>query len=230
MSLAKRIGKSETLRGLLCWLVAQYVRLVWLTGRWRVENAHIPGAFWDQGRPFILAFWHNRILMMPKAWRAGAPLTMLASQHRDGRMIARMVSHFGIGAVEGSSTRGGGPATRALLRVLKAGRCIGITPDGPKGPRQRTAMGVVALARLSGCPVIPAACATASHRHLASWDLFQVARPFTRGLVVWGEPIHVPRDLDEDGMEQWRLTIETALNAQAAEADRRMGVNPVGPA
>lgn len=227
MSLAKRIGKSERIRGALCWLASQYIRLVWATGRWQVEGADIPAAFWDQGKPFILAFWHGRLLMMPKCWRETMPIHMLISQHRDGQLIARTVGHFGIRTVEGSSTRGGAGALRAMLKALKAGECIGITPDGPKGPRMRASDGIVAVARMSGCPVIPATYAAANHRRLGSWDRFLVPLPFTRGVILWGQPIAIGRDVDE---AQARQIIEDALNTQAAEADRRMGAEPVQPA
>ncbi|MCR6629078.1 MAG: lysophospholipid acyltransferase family protein [Magnetospirillum sp.] len=227
MGLAKRIGKNERIRGALCWLVAQYVRLVWLTGRWRVVGGDIPARFWDRGEPFILAFWHGRLLMMPKSWRGGMPIHMLISQHRDGQLIARTVGHFGIHTVEGSTTRGGAGALRAMLKALKGGECIGITPDGPKGPRMRASDGIVAVARLSGCPVIPATYAAAGARRLGSWDRFLIPLPFSRGLILWGEPITVARDGDEAAARQ---AIEDAMNAQTAEADRLMGMDPVQPA
>lgn len=229
MGLAKRIGKSETLRGTLCWLVAQYIRLVWWTGRWRIENGHVPAAFWDEEKPFILAFWHGRLLMVPEIWRDGVPLSVLISQHRDGQLIARTVAPLGVGSIPGSSTRGGTQAVRTMLKMLRAGDCVGITPDGPKGPRMRATSGVVAVARLSGCPVIPMAYSARRHRRLRSWDRFLVPLPFTRGVVLWGEPIAVPKDLDEAGIEEWRDRIERTLNAQAAEADRLAGVPPVPP-
>ena len=227
MGLAKRIGKSERIRGTLCWLASLYIRLVWATGRWRVEGEDIPAAFWDQGKPFILAFWHGRLLMMPKSWHPSRPIHMLISGHRDGQLIARTVGHFDIRTIEGSTTRGGAGALRAMMKALKAGECIGITPDGPKGPRMRASDGIVAAARLSGCPVIPATYAAASHRRLRSWDRFLVPLPFTRGVIVWGEPIPVGRDTDEVEIRQ---RIEDAMNAQAAYADRLMDVEPVEPA
>ncbi|MGE5546919.1 MAG: lysophospholipid acyltransferase family protein [Solirubrobacterales bacterium] len=230
MGLAKRIGKSEGLRGALCWLAAQYVRLVWATGRWRIENSALANRLWDEGRPFILAFWHNRLLMMPKSWRAGVPIHMLISQHRDGQLIARTVGHFGIGTVAGSTTRGGAGALRAMLKALKAGECVGITPDGPKGPRQRASEGIVSVAKLSGCPILPATYAVESRRVLRSWDRFVIPLPFSRGVVRWGDPIEVPRDADAEALEQARRRIEEAMNLLAVGADRDVGAEAIEPA
>lgn len=230
MSWAKRIGRSERLRGLLCWLGSLYIRLVHLTGRWEVVNCGHARERWDRGQPFILAFWHGRILMMPKSWRAGVPIHMLISQHRDGQLIARTVAHFGIRTVQGSTTRGGSAALRAMLKFLKAGECVGITPDGPKGPRMRASDGIVAVARLSGVPILPATFATSRRRLLGSWDRFAVALPFSRGVFVWGDPITVPKEAGEAEMEAARLAVEASLNAITAQADHLMGRTTPEPA
>ena len=230
MGLAKHIGKNETIRGFLCWVAAQYIRLIWLTARWQVENGHIPVAFWDQGKPFILTFWHGRLLMMMKSWRPGVPIHMLASEHRDGQLIVRTSAHFGIGSVTGSTSRGGAAGLRAMLRLLKAGECVGITPDGPKGPRMRATDGILTVAKLSGCPIIPLTYSVSPRRLLRSWDRFVVPRPFGRGVFIWGEPIWVARDADAGQIEDLRLRMEQTLNAMADRADGLMGQDPVPPA
>jgi lysophospholipid acyltransferase (LPLAT)-like uncharacterized protein len=223
MGLLKRIGYNERFRGLMCWLGALYIRLVHATGRWTVIGGDAPAQAWDSGRPFILAFWHGRILMMPKSWRAGVPINMLISHHRDGQLIARTVSHFGISWLAGSSTHGGSAALRTMLKVLKAGECVGITPDGPKGPRMRATLGIVNAARLSGCPIIPATFGVRRRRVLNSWDRFIVALPFSRGVFVWGAPISVPRDADQATLEQIRQTVESELNRITDQADAWSG-------
>lgn len=230
MGVVKSIGRNERIRGALCWLAAQYIRLVWATGRWDVVGGHIPAAYWDEGRPFILAFWHGRLLMMMKIWRGGMPIHMLISQHRDGKLIARTSAHFGIGSIEGSSSRGGAQALRTILKTLRGGNCIGITPDGPRGPRMHVSAGMVNIARLSGCPIIPACYSSTSRRLLKSWDRFAVTFPFSRGVFTWGDPILVDKDLDEAGVEDMRVKIQAIMVAQAADADRRMAVPPVDPA
>ena len=230
MGLAKRIGKSEGLRGLLCWLGSLYIRFVYLTGRWRVVNGGPAQELWDQGKPFILAFWHGRILMMPKSWRRSVAIHMLISQHRDGQLIARTVSHFGIDTVQGSTTRGGSAALRAMLKFLKNGECVGITPDGPKGPRMRASDGIISVAKLAGVPILPATFATSRRRLLGSWDRFAVALPFAAGVFVWGEPISVPRDADETELERLRLAVEHSLNAITGQADAMVGQDTPEPA
>lgn len=230
MGLVKEIGKNERIRGTLCWIAAQYIRLVWATGRWDMVRADIPKQYWDQGKPFILAFWHGRLLMMMKIWRDGMPIHMLISGHRDGKLIARTSAHFGIGSIEGSSSRGGAQALRTIIKTLKGGNCIGITPDGPRGPRMHASAGMINIARMSGCPIIPACYSSTSRRLLKSWDRFAVTFPFSRGIFLWGDPIEVPKDLDEAGVEEMRLKVQAIMVAQAAEADRMMGVEPVEPA
>lgn len=219
MSLLKRVLKSEGFRRFVCWVGAQYIRLVHATGRWQVVRGQVPRAYWDRGEPFILCFWHGRILMMPYCWDRAKPIHMLISQHRDGRLISHTVSHFGIETVAGSSSKGGLEALRTMLKKLKAGECVGITPDGPRGPRMRASEGIVAVARLSGVPIVPCTFATAKRKHLRSWDRFLVAYPFSAGVFVWGEPISVPRDADAEAQERARLDVEAALNAITAEAD-----------
>jgi lysophospholipid acyltransferase (LPLAT)-like uncharacterized protein len=226
----KRVLGNEAVRRFLCRLGAQYIRLAHATGTWTTVRDHIPRRFWDEGKPFILCFWHGRLLMMPYCWDRGATIHMLISQHRDGQIIANTVSHFGIETVAGSSTRGGAAAMRAMLKVLKGGDYVGITPDGPRGPRMRASDGVIGVARLAGVPIIPAAYGVNKRSVLSSWDRFIVAWPFARGVVVWGEPIEVPRDADEGTSEAARLRVEDTLNAVTREADDLCGVIPIEPA
>lgn len=226
----KRFLRSDAVQRALCALAALYIRFVHLSGRWETAGGDIPKAFWDRGEPFILCFWHGRILMMPYCWRRAVPIHMLISRHRDGKIIARTVAHFGIATVAGSSSRGGGAALRALVRELRQGNCIGITPDGPRGPRMRASLGVAQVARLSGAAVIPAAFSCAPRRVLSSWDRFVVALPFARGVFVWGEPVRVARDADEAAVERARGAIESGLNAVTERADRLCGQTPVEPA
>lgn len=111
-----------------------WIRLVWATSRWEVVGGEIPRRLHAAKRPFIVAFWHGRLLMMPMAWERSVPIRMLISAHRDGRLIADSVAAFGIESIAGSSTRGGSTALRQMVKALRQGVCVGITPDGRGGP------------------------------------------------------------------------------------------------
>ncbi|HLY57827.1 MAG TPA: lysophospholipid acyltransferase family protein [Stellaceae bacterium] len=226
----KRFLRAPWMTRILCWLIAVYIRLVNATSRFETVGAERPRRLWDAGTPFILAFWHGRLLMAPMAWRRGASMNMLISSHADGRIIAGAIGHFGLGTVTGSSSQGGTGALRAVLKALKAGENVGFTPDGPRGPAMRASTGVVAAARLSGAPILPLAYATTHRRVLGSWDRFHLALPFSRGVFVWGDPVSVARDAEDAEVEQARLEVEDRLNRITAEADRRCGHAPVQPA
>jgi lysophospholipid acyltransferase (LPLAT)-like uncharacterized protein len=222
--------RDERVRRLLCRLAARYLKLVHLSGRWSVVGGEAPARLWDEGRPFILCFWHGRLSMMPFCWRPGVPIRMLISRHRDGQLIADTVRHFGIDIIAGSTARGGTFALRQLIKALRSGECVGITPDGPRGPRMRASEGVVAVARLAGVPIVPASFGVDRRRVLATWDRFVVPWPFGRGVFVWGPPIRVPEDADAAALEAARREVEDALNRVTGEADRRSGHAPMEPA
>src|SRR6476469_2160702 len=130
----RHLFRSEGLRRLFCWVIQLYIRFVYRTNRWSVEVGDIPLRLRQQGQPFILAFWHGRLLMIPMAWQRLAPMHMLISAHPDGQIIADAVTYFGVDSIAGSTSRGGSAALRTMLKRLKAGDCVGITPDGPRGP------------------------------------------------------------------------------------------------
>ena len=229
MRVAKRWLRSKFSLAAVSWLIAIYARLVWCTGRWQIEGREHLLRHVDRGRPTLAAFWHGRILVMPFAWHDRAPFHMLISSHIDGRLIAGAVNHFGIDCIAGSSSEGGGAALRSMLRHLKAGDGVGITPDGPDGPAMRAKPGIAVAAHLSHATVLTVTYATRWRRILGSWDRFHLPLPFSRGVMIYGEPIEVANDADPAAIEACRVLIEQRLNAITAEADRRMGHEAVAP-
>jgi lysophospholipid acyltransferase (LPLAT)-like uncharacterized protein len=224
----RRLLRNRRVRGAACWAIHYYIRLVYRTNRWTVEDEEFPRRLLAAGRPFIGAFWHGRMMMIPLGWRRMARMHMLISAHRDGRIIADAVAYFGIDAIAGSTRRGGSAALRIMLKRLKEGDCVAITPDGPRGPAMSASTGIVNVARLAQVPIVPITYAT-SRRHIAAtWDRFHIALPFGRGVFLWGEPIEIAPDLDESGLESARRLVEQRMSEMAREADRRVG-HPVPP-
>jgi hypothetical protein len=219
----RQFVRSDRLRRVLCYSIHLYIRLVYATNRWSIDGAEHPRRLREAGRPFILAFWHGRLMMIPMAWQRLAPIRMLISAHRDGRIIADAVAHFGVQTVTGSTRRGGSAALRTMVKALAAGDCVGITPDGPAGPAMVASAGIVNVARLARVPIVPVTFATSRRRMLKSWDRMQIALPFGRGVFIWGEPIEVGTNLDEAGIERARQLIEARMLDMAAEAEARVG-------
>jgi lysophospholipid acyltransferase (LPLAT)-like uncharacterized protein len=182
----------------------------------RDEAAVVP--LWAARTPMIYAVWHGRILLLPYLYgHRGSHV--LASRSRDGELVTRWIRRFGLDPVRGSSTRGGGEALRVLTRALRAGREVVVVPDGPRGPREVLKPGVIALARLSGAPIVPMAVGASREWRLRSWDEFRIPRPFARCVVRFGEPIHVSRAADRAGEEAARKEVEAALRGLSWQVD-----------
>ncbi len=223
MKLSKRILRSDRLRRALCFLISLYVRLIHVTTRWERHEEEFLKPLYDSGKPFMMALWHNRVVMMPHAWRFKDEVTIFTSDHRDGRLVAYVMQWFGFTTIHGSTNRTDLGSLRQILRHLKDGGYFGMTPDGPRGPRMRLKAGVISIARLSGCPIIPIAYSTSNRRLLNTWDRLCVPLPFGRGVYLWGEPIYVPKDADADEQEALRQEFEDRLFELTARADEMMG-------
>ncbi len=219
----RRLMRNARLRRAACWAMHCYIRFVYRTNHWTVEGGEAPRRLVADGQAFIGAFWHGRMMMIPMAWQRMAPMHMLISAHRDGQIIADAVSYFGIQAIAGSTHRGGSAALRNLLKKLKEGDCVAITPDGPRGPAMSVSIGIVNAARLAQVLIVPITYATSRRWIFPSWDRFHVALPFGRGLFLWGQPIDIATELDETGLEHARSLIEARMIEMVDEADRRVG-------
>ncbi len=219
----KRLVRHPAVQALLARLLGAYLAFALATTRWRLEGeANLAGLV--EGQPHVVAFWHERLPLMPMLWLMVRRLPrsrprrvhVLVSRHRDGRFIGAVIGRFDMQVVIGSSSRGGAAGLRALLGLLRDGGLVAITPDGPRGPRRHAAPGVAKLAALSGAPVLPCAAQTSRRWVLRSWDRMTIPRPFGRGVVVCGPAIVVARE----GWREATTVIGAALSAAADEADR----------
>jgi lysophospholipid acyltransferase (LPLAT)-like uncharacterized protein len=158
--------------------------------------------------------WLNARL---RGGHAVRPVSVLASRSRDGELIAEYARRFGLDVVRGSSSRGGAGALRALVAAIRAGRDVALAPDGPRGPRRQLGSGVVALAALTGAPVVSLGFSARPAWRLATWDEFQIPWPFARAALVLGAMTSVARDGDR---ERARKEIEQSLDEATTAADR----------
>ena len=171
--------------------------------------------------PCLLCFWHNRILGItlafyrryPKTLRGG--VTVLTSPSKDGEILSQFVGAFGMGSVRGSSSRRGSQALRELVRLIRDGGDIAITPDGPRGPRYSLGPGVILLAQTTGTPIVPMHASFSRCFRMKTWDGFIIPLPFSTISVTVGEQIKIPKDLGEVEFEQARKNLEDQLKNAA---------------
>ena len=180
----------------LIWFGSWVLRLLVLTLRLRVE---LPAHLRERtAEPYIFVFWHNRLLLIPVMWqrvlqKKGRPGGIaMTSLSKDGELVALFLERFRIGSVRGSATRRGASALRRLTGSLKRGHDIGITPDGSRGPCYEVKPGLVLLAQLSGCAILPLSFEFSSAWRLKSWDRFfhseaVLDRPLHRRPALPGE-------------------------------------------
>jgi lysophospholipid acyltransferase (LPLAT)-like uncharacterized protein len=166
---------------------------------------------------YIYAFWHENLLV--PAYHFGRPdIWVLISQHADGEIIAEACRHLSFRLVRGSTTRGGVEAVRQMLKYGKRGH-LGITPDGPRGPRRRVQPGLIYLAARTGLPIAPVGFGFVRPWRLRSWDRFILPKPYSVSTCVTTEPIWVPPNADKDELEIYRLRVEDALTRATEGAE-----------
>jgi hypothetical protein len=168
----------------------------------------------------LFAFWHNRLALSAILYRRYflkyAPdrrLAGLVSASRDGGLLARVLEHFHIEAVRGSSSRRGGQAVLELTSLAERGYDLAITPDGPRGPCYEVQEGVISTAQLTGLPIVPVSYHLNWKIRPQSWDRFQIPLPFTRCEVTVGKVMRVPREVSDAEREALRRQLEAELRA-----------------
>jgi hypothetical protein len=180
--------------------------------RWRVEGReHLDGII-ASGRQPVMAFWHGRILPSIFHFR-NRDIVVITSDNFDGEWIAKIIHRFGYTTARGSTSRNAARAALKAKRRMEEGHAVGITVDGPRGPALVVQPGAVWLAKATGNPILPFHMEASHYWEAPSWDATQVPYPFSRVAVVMGEPLWVPGDADEQGLEQARITLEAAMLA-----------------
>lgn len=206
---------SDVTQWLLGRIIGLYLRFVRLTSR--VEFLGNEEFTRNPGQPFIAAFWHDRLAMMSFVWRAKFPAYMLISRHADGKFISQIVKHLGIETIKGSTGQEGAQAFRDMMLQLQDGAVVGITPDGPRGPRHIASEGIVRLAQIMQVPVVPMSYDISRKKLLRSWDKLIVPFPFSRCVFYVGEKIApVGEKATSQEREQMRATIEKSLSEISA--------------
>ena len=171
-----------------------------------------------QGKCMIYAFWHAHILV-PSYVGRNLGAKVLISQHRDGEYIAQVVQWLGNDVARGSTTRGGARALLSMIKKVKEEKVsLAITPDGPKGPRFVVQSGVITLGQKTRYPIIPVMVHHSKCWELPSWDRFCIPKPFSKVVLIYGDPIMIPPKLEKSEVEVYRMSLEKAFIKLGNEA------------
>jgi len=201
---AEEVNEIRGWRRQLLWPVSLLLRIWSATLRWEyTEGARL--ILNKHDGPVIFVMWHNRLVLVDGLFRRFRlrPIYALVSASRDGAWAAAYFSVIGMRAVRGSSSRGARTAASALVTALAAGRDIGITPDGPRGPVYAFKPGALVVARRAQAPLLLLGGRMVSAWRLRSWDGFYVPKPFSR-VIVMGDLVTVG-ELHDPGMTPQRL-------------------------
>ena len=220
--------------GALIWL---WMALIAWTIRWRVEGVETARTSWSDTHGAVVAAWHSRILLLPSGWirhmrHWPGPITdgaMLISLSPDGEAVAQAISHLGLKSVRGSGAnkkkakkdKGGARAIAEAVRLLRSGTAVCITPDGPRGPAEQVSPGAILIAQRAEVPILPYALAARPVIRLNSWDRFIIAFPFTRGAIVFGDPVPTSRDMSPETL---RNLVQQSLDAATRRANALVGL------
>ena len=185
-----------------------------------------------------MAMWHGQHFMVPflKEFGPNERVSALVSRNKDGTAAAIVVENFGIEVIRGSGgrgrykpERGGASSLKTLIRTLKSGSYVSLTADPPKRPRQ-CGLGIITLARLSRCPIIPTAVVCGRSLTFPSWDHSSIGLPYGKGAIVLGSPVYVPETLISGEEESYRLAVEKGLNHVHKQAYGLVGSRDPGEA
>lgn len=182
-------------------LGSAFIQAIAKTWRIHVVNEQTYLAERAAGRPVVLVLWHGEMLPL-LYYHRNRQIAVLVSEHGDGEIIARILSDFGFRLIRGSSSRGAARALIAVDRELKDGYDVGITPDGPRGPRHSVAPGALLAAHRAGVRMMPLAAHASAFWQLGSWDRFMIPKPFAKVTLSYGDPTPVEASTSREAGEQ----------------------------
>jgi len=199
-------------------LGAGLVGALFLTTRVQRIGAEHYEHFRGLGRPVIFVFWHGQLLPLVHYHRREG-IVVLVSEHKDGEYITRVIERNGFGTVRGSSTRGGTKGLKGLVRAARDGKDLALTPDGPRGPAGDFKPGALAVAQMTGLPIIPMAVGTSSGWRFRSWDGLLVPKPLSTITIEYLPPRFVPRSATREELERLAAEIGSDLNELTVRLD-----------
>ncbi len=170
------------------------------------------------GEKIIFILWHGRIII-PIFVHRNQGIRPLVSLSRDGEFTAKILKGFGYKPVRGSSSKGGKEAFHQMKEALETSK-VAIIPDGPRGPGRVLKPGCIYLAQQTGAILLPISFSCKKRKFLKGWDKHLIFPPFTKCVMIYGEPIKIEENLNSEELEKIRKDVEKRLIELDEEADR----------
>ena len=221
MSIRKKLLKHFIVQQLLAFIAFIYIVFVKITSNIKYENIDSPKKYWQNKKPFILAFWHGQLMTFSYTWKINKKLNILASSHSDGRFGASIARYFKLNNIPISSD-GNNLSLRPIFKILNSNNYIAITPDGPRGPKEKVSEGIIKIAKISKVPIIPVGFGSSKNFCLKSWDSFLITLPFSKCRIVWGDSITIPENLEDKEIEIYKKLIEEKINECVKKAKKNL--------
>jgi lysophospholipid acyltransferase (LPLAT)-like uncharacterized protein len=172
---------------------------------------------WSAGKRVCYAGWHGRFIPFLHT-HCKQEVRLLISLHRDGELLARVVKKLGFSTIRGSSSVGGRRAMVEMYKVIK-NYDIALTPDGPVGPYREVQPGITYLSKRAEVPIVPVGISANSFWRIKSWDGFTIPKPFSKIVMLMGEPMWVKPNSSGNWLEVANLELQKILNQCTHQAD-----------
>src|SRR5262245_38518507 len=170
---------------------------------------------------FLLALWHENLLL--GGWAVGRfpGMVTLASASEDGEIAAGCAAGFGMEIIRGSSSQGGAEALKRIMGLAqrRIGFRLAITPDGPRGPRRTVKSGVVYVASRCRLPILCLGVACEDAWLLGSWDRMVVPKPFRRVQLYMTAPVFPDPTLSRGGLNDYAQFIASEVERAQRQAE-----------
>lgn len=230
-------GKNKpTLQTLIAKLASSYLRFVVKTSDFQFAADDLAEDI-RENQPAIFAFWHGQFLLIPQIRPDDVSAGAMVARHEDADLLGAVLEEFDIELIRGAGAgsrkrdRGGAAALRTCLTALSEGKSVALTADVPPGPARRLGEGIIAIARMSGRPIVPIAVATSRFRTLNTWSRLTINLPFSKIGAASGGPVFVPRTGTPETYETIRRELEEELSGLTARVYEIAGAidNPKAP-
>ena len=222
MRVIKRFSKTHIGQKLIGFLFYSITSLISRSIRWEYLVENEKSNIFNSNEEYIFCCWHNKLFLGPHLLPRNRVINALQSSHSDGMVTSIAFKYLGMNVILGSSKKGGMQAFRKMVKCIKSGESVAITPDGPKGPKEKVKEGIIKLAQITETSIIPLVWTTKKFKLINSWDNFVIPYPFSKGVYSFGKPIYVKKQINEYELETARQNLENEIKRLTKELENKL--------